>query len=109
MITKHYIDLFVNEGGVDFDAGQQPLYTSDIMSIAQDVKHAILESGLVRELQGERNRILRSDVLTRLEMLIETDKRIEPGSASVFEQSAGNIMLLANTTEFGELKLGVKQ
>ena len=46
MTTQYYIDLFVNHGGVDFDAGQQPRYTSDIMSIAQDVKHAVLESGL---------------------------------------------------------------
>lgn len=107
MITKHHIDLFVNEGGVDFDAGQQPHYTSDIMSIAQDVKHAILESGLVRELQAERNRTLRADVLTQIEMLIETDKRIEPGTASAVEQSAGNIMLLANTLKFGELTFGV--
>lgn len=107
MTTKHYIDLFVNLGGVDFDAGQQPHYISDIMSIAQDVKHAVLESGLVRELQAERNRTLRADVLTRIEMLIETDLRIEPGSASAFEESAKVIMLLANTVKFGELELGV--
>ena len=107
MTTQYYIDLFVNHGGVDFDAGQQPRYTSDIMSIAQDVKHAVLESGLVRQLQAERNRTLRADVLTRIEMLIETDLRIEPGSASAIEQSASLILLQANTVKFGELELGV--
>lgn len=108
MTPKYYIDLLVNQGGVDFDAGQQPRYTNDIMSIAQDVKHAVLESGLVRELQAERNRTLRADVLTRIEMLIETDLRIEPGSASVLEQSASVILLLATTVKFGELELGVQ-
>ncbi len=108
MTTKHYIDLLVNQGGIDFDAGQQPFYTCDIMSIAQDVKHAVLESGLVRELQAERNRTLRADVLTRIEMLIETDLRIEPGTATAQEQSAKVITLLAQTVRFGELKLGVQ-
>ncbi|PKH06659.1 DUF2590 family protein [Moritella sp. Urea-trap-13] len=107
MTDKYYIDLLVNQGGVDFDAGQQPRYTNDIMSIAQDVKHAVLESGLVRLLQAERNRTLREDVLTRIEMLIEIDLRIEPGSASALEQSAGAIMLRATTVKFGELALGV--
>lgn len=108
MINKHYIDLLVNQGGIDFDAGQQPFYTSDIMSIAQDVKHAVLESGLVRELQAERNRTLRSDVLTRIEMLMETDLRIEPGSATALEESAKAIRLTAQTVKFGELAFGVQ-
>ncbi|MCC3836723.1 DUF2590 family protein, partial [Vibrio parahaemolyticus] len=64
-MTEQFIDLLVTDGGIDFDAGQQPIYTNDRNSIAQDIKHAIMESGLLREMQAERNRTLRADVLTR--------------------------------------------
>ncbi|MCG7499378.1 DUF2590 family protein [Vibrio sp. Of7-15] len=108
-MSQKYTDLLVNDGGIDFDAGQQPVYTSDVNSIAQDVKHAILESGLLRELQAERNRTLRADVLTRIEMLIETDKRIVPGTAEVAEQSAEQLWLFANTLEYGHIKMDIPQ
>lgn len=98
-MNKTNIDLLVQGGGVDFDAGQQPVYTADLVSIAQDVKHAILESGLVRELQAERNPTLRNDVLTRIEMLIETDDRIEPGSAFVDGINANQLQLSASALQ----------
>jgi len=107
MIEQSYIDLLVSDGGIDFDAGQQPQYTSDRNSIAQDVKHAILESGLVRKLQAERSRPLRADILTQIEMLIEQDKRIEPGTATTQERSAGEIWLFAETTEYGDVNMGI--
>lgn len=98
-MSKTNIDLFIRGGGIDFDAGQQPIYTDGLVSIAQDIKHAILESGLARELQAERNQALRSDVLTRIEMLIETDVRIEPGSASASEVNASTLALIASAQQ----------
>ncbi len=106
-MTELYVDLLVTEGGIDFDAGQQPTYTADRNSIAQDIKHAILESGLLRELQAERSRAIRADVLTRIEMLIESDERIEPGTAEVTEQTAETIWMFANTVDFGPIELEV--
>ncbi|YCO01556.1 DUF2590 family protein [Vibrio sp. VNB-15] len=102
-MSKQYIDLLVTEGGIDFDAGQQPIYTSDRNSIAQDIKHAIIESGLLREMQAERNRALRADVLTRIEMLVEQDKRIVPGSAEVTEESDEKIWIFAETEAYGPM------
>lgn len=106
-MTKLYIDLLVSDGGLDFDAGQQPIYTSDRNSIGQDIKHTILESGLLREYQAERSRTLRADVLTRIEMLIETDERIEPGTAEVEEQAPDLLGMFAETTEYGNIEMGV--
>ena len=106
-MTEQYIDLLVTDGGIDFDAGQQPIYTHDRNSIAQDIKHAILESGLLREIQAERNRTLRADVLTRIEMLVEQDQRIVPGTANVTQQTSEDIWILAETEEYGPIDYGV--
>lgn len=106
-MTEQYIDLLVTDGGIDFDAGQQPVYTNDRNSIAQDIKHAIMESGLLREMQAERNRTLRADVLTRIEMLVEQDQRIVPGTADVTEQTSEDIWIFAETEEYGPIDYGV--
>lgn len=101
MLDKQYIDIKVIDGGWQMDAGQQPTECSDLYSIAQDVKHLIMGSGLLRELQGERHVALRSDVLVQIEQLTETDIRIIPGSATATEIKPGEIILTAETYEFG--------
>ncbi len=101
--TKKYIDIQVINGGWDLDAGNQPIYTSDVMSIGQDVKDALLESGLARELQGERNSAKRAEVLTRIELLTEEDERIVPGSASCIEEDFNRYFLTAITKEYGAI------
>lgn len=102
-LEKKYIDIQVTNGGWDLDAGNQPLYTNNVFSIAQDIKHSILESGYARELQGERNSTKRSTVLTKIEMLTESDERIVPGSASCTEESANRYFLTAITKEYGAI------
>lgn len=106
-MIEQFIDLLVTDGGIDFDAGQQPIYTSDRNSIAQDIKHAILESGLLREMQAERNSALRADVLTRIELLVEQDDRIVPGSAEIREQTSSEIWIFAETEDYGPIEYGV--
>ncbi|MBB1272524.1 DUF2590 family protein [Psychromonas sp. SR45-3] len=105
MPDKKYIDIKVVDGGWDIDAGQQPQECSDLYSIAQDIKHSIMESGLARELIAERNAALRSDVLVQIEQLAEQDVRIIPGSATATELTAGQITLTAEAYEFGELEV----
>ncbi len=112
MSDKQYIDIKVIDGGWQMDAGQQPTECSDLYSIAQDIKHLIMESGLLRELQGERHVALRSDVLVQIEQLTETDIRIIPGSATATEIKPGEITLTAETYEFGttdEIQLSTEQ
>ena len=101
MSNKKYVDIKVIDGGWDMDAGQQPTQCNDLYSIAQDVKHSIMESGLLRQLQAERSPVLRSDINIQIEQLAESDLRIVPGSATVTEVSASELTLIAETTEFG--------
>lgn len=107
MPDKSYIDIKVIDGGWQLDAGQQPTQCSDLYSIAQDIKHSIMESGLARELIAERSPVLRSDVLIQIEQLAETDTRIIPGTATATETSASDITLTAETYEFGTTSIEV--
>lgn len=56
-----YIDLLVTGEDITLDTGKQPILCNNRVSISQDIKHALLESGLVTALIGERSRVLRSD------------------------------------------------
>ena len=103
LLAKKYIDIKVIEGGWSIDAGQQPAECSDLVSIAQDIKHGIMESGLARELIAERNPALRNDVLIQIEQLAELDIRIIPGSATAHELTAGDVILTAEAYEYGAL------
>ncbi len=103
MPDKQYIDIKVVDGGWDIDSGTQPTQCSDLYSIAQDIKHAIMESGLARTLVAERNPVLRADVLLQIEQKAELDTRIIPGTATATESSAGNIELTANAYGYDQL------
>ncbi len=103
MPDKQYIDIKVVDGGWDIDSGEQPTQCSDLYSIAQDIKHAIMESGLARKLLAERNPILRADVLLQIEQKAELDTRIIPGTASATEGDAGDIKLTAQAYDYDQL------
>ncbi len=102
MPDKNYIDIKVVDGGWDIDSGEQPTQCSNLYSIAQDIKHAIMESGLARQLVAERNPVLRADVLLQIEQIAELDNRTVPGSASATESSAGTINLTAQAYDYDE-------
>ncbi|WP_295894135.1 DUF2590 family protein [uncultured Vibrio sp.] len=88
MPDKAHIDIKVIEGGWNMDAGQQAEQASDLYSIAQDIKHRIMESGLARMLVAERNPTLRADVLVQIEQQAEKDERVIPGTVTAVERSA---------------------
>ncbi|WP_267880187.1 DUF2590 family protein [Shewanella marina] len=81
--------------------------TDSRASIAQDVKHLLMESGLVSKLLAQRSLTLRSDVYTEMELLIETDTRLVPGSIELDTNHAELITITATTYEFGQLKTEV--
>ncbi|WP_456297312.1 DUF2590 family protein [Vibrio sp. AK197] len=107
MPDKRYIDIKVIDGGWQMDAGQQPTECSDLYSIAQDIKHAIMESGLARLLVAERNPALRADVLVQIEQLAELDTRLIPGTATATESEVGHIDLTATAYDYGDLTISV--
>lgn len=105
--TSKFIDLLIENGGWVLDAGGQPLMTADRHSIGQDIKHRIMESGLARKLIGERSATLRADVMTEIELLVEDDERLVPGTIDIIEEASDRMRISADTYAFGSLEVTV--
>ena len=102
-----YIDLLVSADDYSLDAGSNPLFVTDLNCIAQDIKHAIRESGLLVRMIGERDAGKRRQLMNEVEIVVEDDKRITPGTAVVTEAELGNIAVSATALDFGPFSLGV--
>ncbi|WP_421217997.1 DUF2590 family protein [Aeromonas enteropelogenes] len=105
MTTQLYTDILVEDGGWIIDSGGQPRLTSERASIGQDIQHLIMESGLARRLLAERSATLRADVMTEIELLVESDVRLIPGTVAVIELNAGLIRVTADTYDFGTVEV----
>lgn len=102
-----YFDLLISNEDLTLDSGNSPLICNNRISIAQDVKHAIIESGLATKLIAERSRILRHDILLQITILVEEDERLIPGTIYLIEESQTRLFLTAQTYDYGQIKLGV--
>ena len=101
-----YIDLLITDGNFTLNSGNEPVMCDNRQSIAQDVIHMIIESALAKQLVAERSRILRADILLQLEMLVETDTRLVPGTVALTEEEPGRYLVRADTWDFGPLSEG---
>ncbi|WP_415720343.1 DUF2590 family protein [Photobacterium ganghwense] len=100
-----YQDILIENGDVVLDAGRNPVLIQDRAVIAQDIKHAIIESGLAVEMVAERSRSKRADQKMKLELLVEEDVRLVPGTVRLEEPTDGVIYVMADTIDFGDLAL----
>ncbi|HIE6774515.1 TPA: DUF2590 family protein, partial [Citrobacter freundii] len=98
-----YIDLLINNGDFSLNAGHEPELCNNRKSIGQDIVHAIIESGLATQLIAERSPTLRADIFTQLELLVENDERIVPGTVEINEESQKRLWVTASTYDFGTL------
>ncbi|WP_409500194.1 DUF2590 family protein [Mannheimia glucosida] len=103
MSEKLYIDLLITGEDITLDSGNQPIMCNNRVSIAQDVKHAILESGLATLLIAERSRILRRDIILQIILLVEEDERLIPGTVVINEENPRRLLLTADTYDFGRI------
>ncbi|MFH4543410.1 DUF2590 family protein [Vibrio alginolyticus] len=107
MADYKYQDILIENGDVVLDAGRNPILIQDRAVIAQDIKHAIIESNLAVDLIAERSPSKKADVRTKLELLVEEDVRLVPGTVRLDEPTEGTIYVFADTIDFGELKLEI--
>ena len=96
-----YIDLLITDGNFTLDSGNEPRRCNNRDSIAQDIIHSILESGITARLIGERSPTMRGDVITQLTLLIESDERLIPGTIVITEESISRLYVTAETYDFG--------
>jgi len=100
-----YIDLLIQDNDLALDPSRQPLLVDDRASIAQDIAHMIRDSGLLVTLVAERNRLRQRDCIQQLELLVEADERLVPGTARILEQDSGMYLVTARTVEFGLIEV----
>lgn len=98
-----YRDLYIDNDDAVLDSGNNPVIATDRVVIAQDIKHAILESGLVVQLVAQRSTSEIADVEYQIILLVEDDVRIVPGTASI-QKIDGKRLLSATSYDFGELQ-----
>lgn len=100
-----YIDLLITNNDLTLDPSNQPLLVEDRASIAQDIGHMIRDSGLLVTLMAERDRFRRTDCIKQLELLVEEDERLVPGTVEIIETGSGQYLVTATTVEFGQTEV----
>lgn len=96
-----YIDLRITNNDLTLDPSAQPVLVDDRASIAQDIAHMIRESGLLVTLLAERDRFRQADCIQQLELLVENDERLVPGTVQIIETGSGQYLVTATTVAFG--------
>ncbi|HAS6060814.1 TPA: DUF2590 family protein [Vibrio vulnificus] len=107
MAEYKYQDILIENGDVVLDAGRNPILIQDRAVIAQDIKHAIIESNLAVDLIAERSPSKKADIRTKLELLVEEDTRLVPGTVRLEEPKQGTIYIFAKTIDFGDLNVEI--
>ena len=96
-----YIDLHISNGDVVLDAGLNPSYLTDRAAIAQDMVHAISDTGLAHLLISDRGTGVTADTQVKLKLLVEDDLRIMPGTVRIEQATSGQWWVFAETIDFG--------
>jgi len=73
--------------------------------IAQDIKHMIREKGYAAMMVGNRNIIELAQLGQEIEIEMEEDVRLVPGTARVTQIKAGRFVAEADTVEYGPIRL----
>jgi len=102
-----YVDLQVINDDLTLDSGGEPVLLGDRESIAQDIKHLIRESGLMIRVVGQRDPALVKALLLELELLVEDDVRLVPGTVAVTQSVTELFFVVADTEAFGPISFAV--
>lgn len=96
-----YIDLAISNDDLTLGAGGEPQLLGDRDSIVQDIKHLIRDSGLLVELIGQRDPVKVQFNLQKLELMIDEDVRLVPGTVAIESVDVGLFFVSASTVKFG--------
>jgi len=102
---SEYVDLLIIGNDFALDASRQPVPVEDRACIAQDIAHMIRESGLMVTLVAERNRLKQRDCIQQMELLVEDDVRLVPGTARITQLEPGQYLVTAKTLKFGDIEV----
>lgn len=102
--SQQWQDILITDRDITLDPAGMPDYVIQRPSITQDIVHMILESGLLIELVGERSRAKWIGNMTQIEMLVENDQRIIPGTVVIDWNDPEQMVLFAQSV-MGEISV----
>lgn len=107
MSEKNYIDILIEGGDFILDAAGFAEDISGRQTIGQDVKHRIIESGLLHLMIAERAPLIRQRIINKVLIEVEKDERLVPGTTKVKEHEniTGLFYLSAQTFDYGDFNL----
>ncbi|WP_018692523.1 DUF2590 family protein [Algicola sagamiensis] len=100
-MNQVHVDLLVNDGDFVLNDALSPAQVNKAQTISQDIKHRILESGLLVRLVKLRNQNGIAPILTEIELEVEKDDRVIPGTIEVFYNADMTLSILAQTRDYG--------
>lgn len=77
------IDLLIQDDDIVLSSIGEPLLVEGVNCVAQDIRHMIREKGYAWRMIGERNKTTINALCTEIEIEMENDERIYPGTANV--------------------------
>jgi len=102
-----YIDLRITDNDLTPGPGNEPALLGDRDSIIQDTKHLIRDCGLLSACIGERDNAKVKLLMQQLELKIEDDLRLVPGTIKITRQDTELFFITADTVKFGPISLQV--
>ncbi|WP_067584721.1 DUF2590 family protein [Endozoicomonas ascidiicola] len=99
-------DILIVDRDLVLDVASIPTNTHERSVIAQDLKHAIMDTGILVELIAERSPLKWAQNMTKLAELAEEDQRIIPGTVIVERDKVnpGRVFIFADTN-LGQITL----
>lgn len=95
-----FIDASVKDGTLaqQSDANLLPIINGD--SVSQDIKHRLIESGLLLHLMGLRDPYRLARLQNSILITIENDERVIPGTAKFISNTDGTFFITADTYRY---------
>lgn len=90
-------DILIDDRDVVPDPAGIPEYVTHRPTITQDIVHMIMETGLLIDLVGERSAPKWDSNMAKIEMLVEQDVRVIPGTVVIDYKDRSNIVLYARS------------
>ena len=103
-MSDQFIDLLITDDDLTLAAGEPRLATNKDC-IEQDIRHMIREHGLAVQMIANRNSVEIAYLAQRIEIEMEKDVRLVPGTAQVTQLNTGVFLATADTKRFGRLNV----
>ena len=101
-IEEKWTDILIEDRDLVLDVAGIPATTANRGSIAQDIKHMFMDTGVAVELIGERNPAKWRQNRNKMERMVEDDLRIIPGTV-VIERTDTETLYITADTELGPI------